>query len=96
MAGDISPIDILSHIPVLCEDHSCPYIFISSKELLGQASSTKRPTSCIMITLLTDEKMNKPGNKKAKELVQAAKLDPEKQKDVDEYSAFPYLVTHRS
>jgi H/ACA ribonucleoprotein complex subunit 2 len=26
-----------------------PYIFVSSKEELGQASSTKRPTSCVMI-----------------------------------------------
>lgn len=26
-----------------------PYIFVASKEELGQASSTKRPTSCVMI-----------------------------------------------
>ncbi|CBQ73732.1 probable NHP2-nucleolar rRNA processing protein [Sporisorium reilianum SRZ2] len=49
LAGDISPIDILSHIPVLCEDTSNPYIFVSSKEALGAASATKRPTSCVMI-----------------------------------------------
>ncbi|TKY85364.1 hypothetical protein EX895_005526 [Sporisorium graminicola] len=49
LAGDISPIDILSHIPVLCEDTSNPYIFVSSKESLGAASATKRPTSCVMI-----------------------------------------------
>lgn len=49
LAGDISPIDILSHIPVLCEDTSNPYIFVDSKEALGAASATKRPTSCVMI-----------------------------------------------
>ncbi|SNX84888.1 related to NHP2 - nucleolar rRNA processing protein [Melanopsichium pennsylvanicum] len=49
LAGDISPIDILSHIPVLCEDTSNPYIFVSSKEALGAASATKRPTSVVMI-----------------------------------------------
>ena len=49
LAGDISPIDILSHIPVLCEDTSNPYIFVSSKEALGAASATKRPTSCVML-----------------------------------------------
>ncbi|KAI3494666.1 hypothetical protein L1887_40482 [Cichorium endivia] len=49
LAGDISPIDILSHIPVLCEDTSNPYIFVRSKEALGSASATKRPTSCVMI-----------------------------------------------
>ncbi|SAM82573.1 probable NHP2-nucleolar rRNA processing protein [Ustilago bromivora] len=49
LAGDISPVDILSHIPVLCEDTSNPYIFVDSKEALGTASATKRPTSCVMI-----------------------------------------------
>lgn len=49
LAGDISPIDILSHIPVLCEDTGSPYIFVDSKEALGAASATKRPTSVVMI-----------------------------------------------
>lgn len=49
IAGDISPADVISHIPVLCEDSSVPYIFIPSKEDLGSAGSTKRPTSCVMI-----------------------------------------------
>lgn len=41
--------DILSHIPILCEEMNVPYIFVSSKESLGSASSTKRPTSVVMI-----------------------------------------------
>ncbi|KTW27797.1 hypothetical protein T552_02236 [Pneumocystis carinii B80] len=49
LAGDISPIDVISHLPVLCEDHSCPYVFVPSKESLGEATNTQRPTSCIMI-----------------------------------------------
>ena len=49
LAADITPIDIISHLPVLSEEAQIPYIFISSKEELGHASSTKRPTSCVMI-----------------------------------------------
>lgn len=49
IAGDIFPADVISHIPVLCEDNGVPYIFIPSKEDLGSAGSTKRPTSCVMI-----------------------------------------------
>ena len=49
LAADISPIDIISHLPVLSEDAHIPYIFVNSKEELGHASSTKRPTSCVMI-----------------------------------------------
>jgi len=49
MAGDISPEDVISHLPVLCEDHSVPYIFTPSKLALGLASLTKRPTSVILV-----------------------------------------------
>lgn len=49
IAGDISPPDVISHLPVLCEDSSVPYVFLPSKEDLGSAGATKRPTSCVMI-----------------------------------------------
>ncbi|KAG8747548.1 hypothetical protein FRC10_000684 [Ceratobasidium sp. 414] len=49
LAADISPIDIISHLPVMAEDASIPYVFVASKEELGQASSTKRPTSCVLV-----------------------------------------------
>ncbi|CAG8696972.1 8883_t:CDS:2 [Dentiscutata erythropus] len=49
MAGDISPIDIITHIPILCEDSSVPYIYIPSRADLGFACATKRPTSVVMI-----------------------------------------------
>ncbi len=31
IAGDISPVDVISHIPVLCENNDIPYIFTPSK-----------------------------------------------------------------
>ena len=49
LAADISPMDVISHLPVLCEDHGVPYIFVSSRAELGAASSTKRPTSVVMV-----------------------------------------------
>ncbi|KAI8075261.1 50S ribosomal protein L30e-like protein [Gongronella butleri] len=51
IAGDISPIDVIAHMPVLCEDHDVPYVFVPSKEQLGEASATKRPTSVTMVVL---------------------------------------------
>ena len=33
MAGDISPIDVITHIPVLCEENQIPYIYVPSKEV---------------------------------------------------------------
>lgn len=49
IAGNISPIDVISHLPVLCEEANVPYIYVPSKEELGAASYTKRPTSCMLI-----------------------------------------------
>lgn len=49
LAADISPMDIISHLPCLSEEHKIPYVFVASKEELGVASCTKRPTSCVMI-----------------------------------------------
>ncbi|KAK2466215.1 hypothetical protein APHAL10511_001857 [Amanita phalloides] len=49
LAADINPIDIISHLPVLSEEAQIPYVFVPSKEELGLASATKRPTSCVMI-----------------------------------------------
>ena len=50
IAADISPIDVLSHLPILCEDKSIPYIYVKSRAEIGEACKTKRPTSCVLIT----------------------------------------------
>lgn len=42
--------DVISHLPVLCEDHGIPYLFVPSRAELGAAGSTKRPTSVVMLT----------------------------------------------
>jgi H/ACA ribonucleoprotein complex subunit 2 len=60
IAADISPMDVISHIPVLCEDHNIPYIYVKSRAELGEASATKRPTSVVLIA--------KERNKKGKEV----------------------------
>ena len=49
LAGDIYPLDVISHLPVLLEEKNVPYVFVPSKQDLGAAASTKRPTSCVLI-----------------------------------------------
>ena len=50
LAADVSPIDVISHIPVLCEDSGIPYIFVPSRMQLGTAAETKKPTSVVLMT----------------------------------------------
>lgn len=49
IAGDISPVDVITHLPIMCEDRQIPYFYVPSKHDLGAAASTKRPTSCVLI-----------------------------------------------
>ena len=49
IAGDISPIDVVSHIPVYCEDRDIPYVYVPSRHDLGKASLTKRPASVVLV-----------------------------------------------
>lgn len=66
LAGNISPIDVISHLPVLCEDADIPYIYVPSKEDLGAAAQTKRPTSCMLILAEAAKKDNKMSNEDEK------------------------------
>lgn len=50
LAGDISPIDVITHLPILCEENAVPYLYVPSKQDLGGAACTKRPTSCVLVT----------------------------------------------
>ena len=63
LAADISPMDVISHIPVLCEDHGIPYIYVTSRAELGAAGSTKRPTSVVMIGQEKGKVVKKEGDK---------------------------------
>lgn len=54
LAGDVSPIDVISHIPVFCEDKGIPYCYVPTRKDLGAAAFTKRPTSVVMVQLAQD------------------------------------------
>ncbi|PRQ16426.1 H/ACA ribonucleoprotein complex subunit 2-like protein [Rosa rugosa] len=49
IAGNISPIDVITHVPILCEEAEIPYVYVSSKEDLANAGATKRPTCCVLV-----------------------------------------------
>ena len=71
IAADISPIDVLSHLPILCEDKNVPYIYVKSRAEVGEACKTKRPTSCVLIATPGKDKKIKESYDRCLELVQA-------------------------
>lgn len=50
MAADTEPIEILLHLPLLCEDKNVPYVFVPSKAALGRACGVSRPVISASIT----------------------------------------------
>merc|ERR1712086_287028 len=51
MAADADPLEILLHLPLLCEDKNVPYVFVRSKQALGRASGVSRPVISVAITV---------------------------------------------
>ncbi|XP_076892130.1 H/ACA ribonucleoprotein complex subunit 2-like protein [Bidens hawaiensis] len=49
IAGNITPFDVITHVPILCEEADIPYVYVTSKEDLANAGATKRPTCCVMV-----------------------------------------------
>lgn len=60
LAGDIYPLDVYSYLPILLEEKNVPYLFVPSKQDLGAAACTKRPTS---VVLVKDKDGKKAGSK---------------------------------
>lgn len=60
IAEDVQPPEIVMHLPMICEQNNIPYVYVSSKKELGQASGLAVQASSIAI--------EDPGN--AKELVE--------------------------
>ncbi|KAG4106586.1 ribonucleoprotein-associated protein [Neocallimastix lanati (nom. inval.)] len=50
LTADTEPIEILLHLPLLCEDKNVPYVFVQSKQALGRACGVSRPVIAASIT----------------------------------------------
>ena len=49
IAKDVDPPEIVAHLPLLCEEKNIPYIFVESKERIGEASGIDVPAAAVSI-----------------------------------------------
>ncbi|KAJ5691464.1 hypothetical protein N7488_012199 [Penicillium malachiteum] len=49
LAGDASPLAIVMHLPLLCEDKNVSYVFVPSKVAIGRACGISRPIIAVSI-----------------------------------------------
>jgi large subunit ribosomal protein L7Ae len=49
MAEDVDPVEILVHIPMLCEEKRIPYIYVPKKQRLGQSAGLTKSAASVAI-----------------------------------------------
>lgn len=48
-AGDVTPIEVMCHLPAVCEEKNLPYVYTPSRKQLGAAMGVKRGSLMVMI-----------------------------------------------
>lgn len=48
-AGDVYPVEIMCHLPVVCEDKNIPYCYTPSRQDIGNALGVKRGSLMVLI-----------------------------------------------
>merc|ERR1712070_453681 len=58
LAADAEPLEILLHLPLVCEDKNVPYVFVKSKTALGRACGVSRPVIACSVTAKEGSQLN--------------------------------------
>ncbi|EJD03997.1 snRNP subunit [Fomitiporia mediterranea MF3/22] len=58
LTADTEPIEILLHLPLLCEDKNVPYVYVPSKAALGRACNVTRPVIAASVTTNESNELN--------------------------------------
>ncbi len=48
-AGDVTPIEVMCHLPAVCEDKNIPYVFVPLRSDISNAVGIKRPALMVLI-----------------------------------------------
>ena len=68
IAADVKPLEIVLHLPLLCEDKNVPYVFVESQRLLGRACGVSRPVIAASILNNTSEELKETISKLKEEV----------------------------
>jgi H/ACA ribonucleoprotein complex subunit 2 len=48
-AGDVTPVEVMCHLPGVCEELDIPYVYVSSRQVLGTAMGIKRGALMVLL-----------------------------------------------
>jgi H/ACA ribonucleoprotein complex subunit 2 len=49
LAGDTTPIDVISHYPGYCNEMNIPFVFVNNRNNLGESCSSKRGIAVVFV-----------------------------------------------
>src|SRR5262252_2405076 len=49
MAEDVDPVEILVHVPMLCEEKRIPYVYVPKKQRLGQSAGLSKSAASVAV-----------------------------------------------
>jgi H/ACA ribonucleoprotein complex subunit 2 len=52
-AGDVTPVEVMCHLPAVCEEKDIPYVYVPMRQDLASAMGVKRP--CLMVLVRPHE-----------------------------------------
>jgi large subunit ribosomal protein L7Ae len=56
MAEDVDPVEILVHVPMLCEEKRIPYLYVPKKARLGQSAGLTKSAASVAVVEPGDAK----------------------------------------
>mmetsp|Transcript_9956 Transcript_9956/g.15138 ORF Transcript_9956/g.15138 Transcript_9956/m.15138 type:complete len:146 (+) Transcript_9956:56-493(+) len=73
LAGDVKQVDMIAHLPILCEDKSIPYVWVSHRKDLCSPDTGFRPKSIPAVILLRRDALEDKYKEKFDELAKKIK-----------------------
>lgn len=59
LGGNVSPMDVITHIPALCANHDVPFVFVPTKEQISAYAQRTSPVACVVIRPPSDAELAK-------------------------------------
>lgn len=57
LGGNVSPMDVITHIPGICEAQSVPYVYLPTKEQISAYAQRTSPVACVVVREPTDAEL---------------------------------------
>ena len=54
IAEDVDPPEVVAHLPIICEEHKIPYVFVPSKDKIGSSVGIDVPAASVCIVDVGD------------------------------------------